>query len=116
MGLGKKYVAELRKLIKLPHSRLHNDHQYCRACKAGPFATIEEIVDHVGEHKELLNCQVVPLDSDWVVLIEPHERYRRNQGKGRTSVDIPASVKRLPTIQWQVKELGIDPNWLANKR
>jgi len=69
MSLGDGVVKTMRKLFLISHTRLHEDHQYCIICKAGPFWTLEEMYDHIDAHPERLSGSNVQKDNQWIVCV-----------------------------------------------
>ena len=109
-GLGQSYVKELKKLVDVADTALHEEHRACPICSDVSHATIEDMVDHIAQHEERVTFTVAPLEDRWIVLVEPHERYLRDHGRQKKK-PLPESLRHLPTIARQMKALGIDPEW-----
>ena len=101
MGLGDGMVKTMRKLFLISHTRVHEEHQYCIICKAGPFWTLEEMYDHIDAHPERLNCSNVQKDNRWIVLCEPSDYYKERP------TELPRSLVHLASISEQASALEV---------
>jgi len=101
MSLGDGVVKTMRKLFLISHTRLHEDHQYCIICKAGPFWTLEEMYDHIDAHPERLNGSSVQKDNQWIVLCEPGDYYKEHP------TELPESLVHLASIDEQASALEV---------
>lgn len=84
-----------------------NGHKLPSCCSASPFETIEAMLNHVTSHPEWVTVNIAPKEGNWVVLVEPHERYRRKNRRGERKY-VPRILQGLPTIKRQMKKLGIE--------
>jgi len=102
MGMGHGVVKTMRRVFAISHTRLHKDHRHCAICQAGPFLTVEEMLDHLDAHSERLNGSSFQKDGYWIVLFEPSDYYKEHP------TELPESLAHLSPIDDQARALGID--------
>ena len=103
MTTGEAFVHTLQKVIVISHTRLHEAHRSCPICHAGPFTTMEQIVDHFEEHPERLESRCYEKEGEWIVLCGPSDYYKQHPN------EVPQSIANLAQIREQEQRLGLEP-------